>query len=297
LRTIEMWLSVMQSLAWKRVRAFDCSYRCLADRTRDRSTADHGETWPFGVRLGDSHKTRSVARDVRRILLKNMKRTNVPPARPAQWQCKPITLIEVCCSRASKFALSVVRHGGAAIRVTWPPSGSCVRKWHQRWVNEWRPTEDIQRRFLKKSGIENGPNGWSTKNSDLEEGPAGPYTRCWRNRTWHLNIDWPVHQRALLERVQKISAVPPSKVAVLHTSPECRMFSSAQFINVAKGCYSSTDHQRAMARLAYIRQLHAAWLRCRRRKRGRKISLHEQPPKARVDWCRTKKTHRKAPHR
>ena len=222
-----------------------------------------------------------MAKSVRSIVLKNMKRSN-NTKRSYRWECKPITLIEVCCSRTSKFARSVQRLGGAAIRVTWPPCSDRAKDWQRRWINEWRPKEDIQRRFLKASGIERGPTGWSTRDC--------PYSGCWRHRTWFLNIDWPVHKRALLERIQKISAVPPSTVAVLHTSPECRMFSCTQAINVARGCYSTTDHRRAMARLAYIRKLHAVWQLPRPRKRGRRISLHEQPPAARVDWGRKKKS-------
>ena len=67
------------------------------------------------------------------------------------------------------------------------------------------------------------------------------------------------------------------------------MFSSTQAINVSKGCYNMPEYRRAVSRLAFVRRLHASWHRPLVGKRLRRISLHEQPPGARIDWGWQKK--------
>ena len=104
-----------------------------------------------------------------------------------------------------------------------------------------------------------------------------------RPQTWFLNVDWPVHQQALLEEVKKLRPAPRTKKAVLHSSPMCKMFVPPQRIQHAMRTFKQEEHQIALGRLRLFRKLHKAW-RCRRRTtKIRGLSLHEQPPQASTD--------------
>ena len=69
---------------------------------------------------------RHVARTINRIIGRNL--TDAGSTKNAQRRITPVTLLEVCCSTRSSFAKSVLLHGGAAIRVTWPPNKMRILK-------------------------------------------------------------------------------------------------------------------------------------------------------------------------
>jgi hypothetical protein len=87
----------------------------------------------------------------------------------------------------------------------------------------------------------------------------------------------------------QVSPVPSTTHAVLMTSPECRMFSSTQRINVARGFYSFSDYNIAVARIRFMRRLHASWRKAAREDQLPRMSIHEQPPGARMDLPLKKK--------
>ena len=138
----------------------------------------------------------------------------------------------------------------------------------RRFIFDQLPTESIQQRFLGRVTL-------------IAPTVAAVHTR---KRMWFLNVDWPVHRRRLLQQVETMRPARGTSSMVVHTSPRCNMFSSAQGRNAAFGRYMEEHHRIAMSRLRFMRRLHAAWRRRRRRDGVRGMSLHEQPPGAKVDF-------------
>ena len=215
----------------------------------------------------------NVCRTMRRIVIANMVgRYGRIEAATIPWVCKPVTLIEVCCSATSAFSRSVMRSGGAAIRVTWPPPVDVAEhaQWAHPYMNRRRPSKRIQQRILARFCRFRLP---STKEEHH------------RKRTWYLNVDWPVHQAALCRRIRLIAPVTPTEIAVLHTSPECRMFSPVQSLNRYLGRFDMAGHRHALTRLAFMKRLHISWREPLAHRRMTRLGLHEQPPGCRVDRC------------
>ena len=216
----------------------------------------------------DKKKSRNINRDFRSFVVRNMRRLN--PTAKGKWTFKPVTLVEVCCHQQSNFAKSVIKNHGAAVRVTWPPPFA-ERGHGFKGLQDFRlhpkPSRRIQQMFI---------DHWSYYNPTV-----GPQTT--RKRLWYLNIDWPVHRTFLQKRIMQVTPAPSTTRAVLMTSPECRMFSSTQRINVAKGFYSLSDYHIAVQRIRFMRRLHASWRRAAREDQLPRISIHEQPPGARMD--------------
>jgi hypothetical protein len=217
-----------------------------------------------GPDLAFSSTHRNVARTIRRIVVRNM--TKGGDCSHGRFSEHPVTLFEVCCSTHSSFAKAVLKAGGAAIRVTWPPVDR-IPEHLRRFVHHPLPSRAIQEVFLRRY---------------RRVAPSSDHMNN-RDRSWAINVDWPIHQRRLLQHVLAFRPARGTVSVVLHTSPKCNMFSCAQMLNVTTGRYNQHNHKVAMARLRFMRRLHAAWRRRRRLARIRGISLHEQPPKAKVD--------------
>ena len=113
---------------------------------------------------------------------------------------QPVTLFEICCSSKSTTSRHVTENGGVAVRVLWPPT--YLPKLARNLKND-PPSRAVQAALLPR----------------LERPIAGQ-----RPQTWCLNMDWPVHRRALLNQLQTARAAPGTAKVALLTSPQCRMF-------------------------------------------------------------------------
>ena len=170
--------------------------------------------------------------------------------------CKfqPVTLFEICCSSKSTTSRHVTENGGAAVRVLWPPP---YLPKLARNLQKDVPSRAVQTALLPS----------------LKLPSAGA-----RPQTWCLNMDWPVHRKALLHQLR--TALPASgttKLALL-TSPQCRMFAIPQRLQHAQGIFNWQAHGVAMKRLHSMRAFHHA-MRKRRIDAGVCVAcIHEQPP-------------------
>ena len=172
----------------------------------------------------------------------------------AEFAFEPVTLYEICCSSKSTTSRHVTENGGAAVRVLWPPP---YLPKLARDLKEDVPSRAVQTTLLPI----------------LKWPKAGA-----RPQTWCLNMDWPVHRKALLSQLQVAEPAPGTNKLALLTSPQCRMFAIPQRLQHAKGIFNYPAHAVAMKRLISMRALHHA-MRKRRLDDGiRVVCLHEQPP-------------------